>query len=146
MIRKRIAEAVLLVALTGLVVAPENLANAALENEAQAKADLLISEFVFPADSDKTVRVHVVNTGGAASTLCILRLTVRKINGLPVGNVVEIKLPLLAPGEDKWLGINAASILPKNVSLESTTFKLNADATSIVMESNEANNEVWHKL
>ena len=108
--------------------------------------DLRIREFVFPADNDKAVRVHVVNTGGAASPLCILRLTVRKINGVPVGRITEVKLPPLAPGKDKWLVINATSILPNNISLASTTFKLNADATSIVTESDEANNEVWHNL
>lgn len=108
--------------------------------------DLRIREFVFPADNDKAVRVHVVNTGGAASPLCILRLTVRKINGVPVGRITEVKLPPLAPGKDKWLVINAQSILPNNISLASTTFKLNADATSIVTESDEANNEVWHNL
>ena len=96
--------------------------------------------------NEKSVRVHVVNSGGAASPLCILRLTVRKINGIPVGRVTEVKLPPLASGKDKWLVINAASILPTNVSLEATTFKLNADATSIVTESDEANNEVWHNL
>lgn len=111
-----------------------------------AAPDLRISEFVFPGNNDKTVRVRIANTGSVASTLCILRLTVRKINGVPVGRVVEIKLPPLAAGKDKWLGINANNILPKNISLESTTFKLNADATSIVTESDEANNEVWHNL
>jgi hypothetical protein len=111
-----------------------------------AAPDLKISEFVFPADSDKAVRVHVVNAGGAASPLCILRLTVRKINGVPAGRVAETKLSPLAPGKDRWLVINAKSILPNNLSLASTTFKLNADATSIVTESDEANNEVWHNL
>ncbi len=111
-----------------------------------AAPDLRISEFVFATTNEKVVRVHIVNSGGAASVLCVLRLTVRKINGVPVGRVVEIKLPPLAVGENKWLGINARTILPNNVSLESTTFKLNADATSIVTESNEGNNEVWHKL
>ena len=111
-----------------------------------ASPDLRISEFVFVRTNEKSVRVHVLNSGGAASPLCILRLTVRKINGIPVGRVTEVKLPPLASGKDKWLVINAASILPNNVSLEATTFKLNADATSIVTESNEANNEVWHNL
>lgn len=111
-----------------------------------ATPDLRISEFVFPANNDKTVRVRIANTGSAASAVCILRLTVRKINGVPVGRVIEIKLPPLAAGKDKWLGINANDILPKNISLESTTFKLNADATSIVTESDEANNEAWHNL
>jgi hypothetical protein len=153
MIRKRIAETVLLVVVTGVVVsaqpwaaAPGNMAKAPEKKKSPAKADLLVREFVFPAANDKAVRVHIVNAGGTASVLCILRLTVRKIKGVPVGRVVEIKLPLLVPGENKWLGIDARSILPNNISLQSTTFKLNADATSIVTESDEANNEVWHKL
>lgn len=152
MIRKRIAETVLLGLVTGVVFpaqlrasVPSNTANAHDKHEAPAKADLLIREFVFPI-GDKSIRVRIVNAGGAASTLCILRLTVRKIQGVPAGRVVEIKLPRLAAGEAKWLVVNAASVLPKNVSLESTTFKLNADATSIVTESDEANNEVWHNL
>lgn len=111
-----------------------------------AAPDLRVSEFVFAPTNEKVVRVHIVNSGGAASALCVLRLTVRKINGIPAGRVTEVKLPPLAAGKDKWLLINAKSILPNNVSLESTTFKLNADATSIVVESDEANNEVWHNL
>jgi hypothetical protein len=111
-----------------------------------ATADLRIQEFVFPAGNDKSVRVRIENAGRAASPLCVLRLTVRKINGVPAGRVAEIKLPPLAPSKAKWLFIDARSILPNNISLESTTFKLNADATSIVTESNEANNEVWHNL
>ena len=111
-----------------------------------AAPDLRISQLVFPPANEKVVRVHIVNSGGAASALCVLRLTVRKINGVPVGRVIEVKLPPLAAGKDKWLLINAKTILPNNVSLESTTFKLNADATSIVTESDEANNEVWHNL
>ncbi len=111
-----------------------------------APPDLRISEFVFATTNEKVVRVHIVNSGGAASALCVLRLTVRKINGIPAGRVTEVKLPPLAAGKDKWVLINAKDILPTNVSLEATTFKLNADATSIVTESDEANNEVWHGL
>ena len=129
---------------------PATLANAPETNRKAvivvAAPDLRISEFVFPPTNEKVVRVHIVNSGGASSPLCVLRLTVRKINGIPAGRLTEVKLPPLAAGNDKWLLINAKDILPKNVPLESTTFKLNADATSIVTESNEANNEVWHKL
>ncbi len=109
-------------------------------------ADLSISKFVFITGNEKVVRVHVVNSGGAPAPLCILRLTVRKINGIPAGRTTEIKLPPMAAGKDRWLLINAGRILPHNVSLEATTFKLNAVATSIVAESDEANNEVWHNL
>jgi hypothetical protein len=112
----------------------------------RSASDLRISEFVFAPTNRKMVRVHIVNIGGVVSPLCVLRLTVRKINGIPAGRITEIKLPPLAAGKDKWLMINADRILPKDVSLESTTFKLNADATSIVAELDEANNEVWHNL
>lgn len=111
-----------------------------------AVPDLHISEFVFEPANEKAVRVQIVNGGGAASSLCMVRLTVTKINGIEVGRVTEVKLPPLAPGKNKWIVINAKSILPNNVSLEATTFKLSADATSIVTESNEANNEVWHNF
>jgi hypothetical protein len=106
--------------------------------------DLTIEKFLFPPTNDKALRVRVVNSGNAASTPCVLRLTVRKINGVAVGRVTEIKLLPIPPGKDKWVVINAKSILPNNVSLEATTFKLNADATETVAESDEANNEIWH--
>ncbi len=109
-----------------------------------AQPDLSIKQFLFPPTNDKALRVHVVNTGGAASAHCVLRLTVRKINGVAVGRVAEIKLMPIPPGKDKWVVIDAKSILPNNISLESTTFKLNADATETVAESDEANNEMWH--
>jgi len=116
------------------------------EMNTSAAADLSISDFVFAPNNEKAVRVHIVNKGAVTSGACVLRLTVRKVNGIPGGRFTEIKLQPLSPGKDRWLLINARSILPNNVSLESTTFKLNADATSIVAEANEANNEVWHNL
>ena len=131
---------------SGLLVQGHSRATADNVNANPAQPDLRIKEFLFSPANDKAMKVHVVNTGNAASGLCILRLTVRKINGVPVGRVKEIKLPPLAAGKDKWLVIDAKSILPNNISLESTTFKLNADATSIVAESDEANNELWHNL
>ena len=151
MIRKHVATVLLLLIVAGVVITAQPRASvldhkAVESTESQAKADLLIREFVFPADNDKAVRVRIVNGGNVASALCVLRLTVRKINGVPVGRVVEIKLPPLAPGKDTWLVIGASNILPHKVTLASTTFKLNADATSIVTESDEANNEAWHKL
>jgi len=111
---------------------------------AAAAPDLRISEFVFA--NEKSVRVHLVNVGSASSLPCVLRLTLRKINGVPVGRETEIRLPPLAAGKSKWFVIDAGRILPNSVALASTTFKLNADATSIITESNEANNEVWHNL
>lgn len=153
MIRKHFAGTMLLAFLTcGIFSAsawasvPGKRAKAAGKNKPPATVDLRIQEFVFSADHDKGVRVHIVNTGSAASSLCILRLTVRKINGIPAGRIKEVKLPPLGVGKNKWVVIDARSILPTNISLQSTTFKLNADATSILAESDEANNEVWHNL
>ena len=111
-----------------------------------AQADLIIKQFLFPPTNDKALRVHVVNTGQAASGACRLVVTVRKINGVAVGRTTHVNVPALAAGADVWLHIDAKSILPNNVSLQSTTFRLNVDATEIVAESNEANNEVWHNL
>jgi hypothetical protein len=110
------------------------------------RPDLIISQFLFPPTNDKALRVHVVNTGQAGSGACRLVLTVRKINGVPVGRQTLVNVPALAAGTDTWLLIDAKSILPNNVKLDSTTFKLNVDATEIVAESNESNNEIWHNL
>ncbi|MCM3872268.1 MAG: hypothetical protein ND895_16425 [Pyrinomonadaceae bacterium] len=130
---------------SGLVQA-QSPATADIVNGSPAQPDLRIKEFLFSPANDKVMKVHVANMGNAASGLCLLRLTVRKINGVAVGRVKEVKLLPLAAGQDKWIVVDAKSILPNNISLESTTFKLNADATSVVVESDESNNEVWHNL
>ena len=108
--------------------------------------DLMIKQFLFPPTNDKALRVHVVNQGNAASGACRLILTVRKINGTAVGRQAHVNIPALAPGKTVWLVFDGKGILPNNVSLQATTFKLNVDATEIVAESNEGNNEVWHNL
>ena len=106
--------------------------------------DLRVEQFVFAGE--KALRVRVANVGSAPSGLCILRLTVRKINGVAVGRTTEVKLLPIAAGKERWVAINAKGILPNNISLASTPFKLNADATAVVVETNEDNNEVWHNL
>ena len=111
-----------------------------------AKADLRVEQFLFPPTNEKALRVRVANGGGAASGVCVLRLTVRKINDVAVGRTTEIKLQPLGAGKEKWVVIDAKSILPANVALEATTFKLNVDATAVVAESDETNNEAWHNL
>ena len=111
-----------------------------------AQPDLVIKQFLFPPTNNKALRVQVSNNGSAASGACPLILTVRKINGTAVGRQTHVNIPALGSGEKVWLVIDAKSILPVNVSLKSTTFKLNADATGIVAESDETNNEVWHNL
>lgn len=107
--------------------------------------DLIIEGFWF-VQNHKTVRVLVKNTGAVNSKICVLRLTVRKINGTPVGRVTEIKIPSIGAGKHVSFFINADEILPNNVALKDTTFKLNVDAEKGVKESNESNNEVWHNL
>lgn len=108
--------------------------------------DLRIKQFLFPPTNDKALRVHVVNTGQVPAAACRLVLTVRKINGVAAGRKSHVNVPALSAGADDWLHIDARSILPSNVSLQATTFKVNVDATEIVAESNESNNEVWHGL
>jgi subtilase family serine protease len=117
-----------------------------IKGRSAGQPDLQVREYQFSPGNDKAMKVHVTNTGAAASALCVLRLTIRKINGVSVGRTTEVKLPAIAAGGDKWIAVDAKSILPNNVSLESTTFKLNADASEIIAESNESNNELWHNL
>lgn len=111
-----------------------------------AQADLRVKQFLFPPTNDKALRVRVANDGGVAAGACVLRLTVRKINDVAVGRVTEINLPAVGAGKERWVVVDAKSILPVNVALEATTFKLNVDATEVVAESDEANNEAWHNL
>lgn len=108
------------------------------------RPDLRVEQFVFAGE--KALRVRVANVGSAPSGLCLLRLTVRKINGVAVGRTTEVKLLPIAAGKERWVSINAKSILPNNVALESTTFRLNADATEVVAEAKEDDNEAWHNL
>ena len=106
--------------------------------------DLSISQFLFTPTNDKTLRVRVVNTGQAT-----LRCVPAGSNSEEdqrrrcwQNNLCERARPGGRRGGS--LLIDAKSILPNNVSLQSTTFRLNVDATEIVAESNESNNEVWH--
>lgn len=109
------------------------------------EADLTIEGFWF-VQNHKTVRVLVKNTGAVNSKICVLRLTVRKINGTAAGRVTEINIPSIGVGKHISFFINADDILPNNVALKDTTFKLSVDANKAVNESNESNNEVWHNL
>ena len=126
--------------------APTNKYKAKEKKEPAAQPDLSVKQFLFPPTNDKALRVHVVNTGNSGAGACRLFLTVRKIGGAAVGRQTHVNVPALGPGKDMWLVINAKSILPNNISLESTTFKLNVDSTGIVAESDEGNNEIWHNL
>ncbi|HKR01091.1 MAG TPA: CARDB domain-containing protein [Pyrinomonadaceae bacterium] len=113
---------------------------------APAAPDLWVRQYQFVPGNDKAVRVQVANRGDVPSAACRLELTVRKINGTPVGRTLFRVIQVIQPGQGDWVLVNAESILPKNVSLESTTFKLIADAKNQVVESDETNNEKWHNL
>jgi subtilase family serine protease len=138
-----IGTAILLIAICG------DGSNSSAQNPSDRSAnlnqpDLSIKQFLFPPTNEKALRVQVENQGEAASKACRLILTVRKINGTPAGRQTHVNIPALAPGKTVWLLVDAKSILPVSISLEATTFRLNADATRIVAESDETNNEVWH--
>lgn len=108
--------------------------------------DLRIRRYEFVPGNDKGLRVQIVNYGGSASEPCRLELTVRKINGTPVGRTMYQAIPAIRGGTgDEWVTLDAKGILPKDVSLADTTFKLIADTTKRVTESDENNNETWHK-
>ena len=146
MFRTFITVIVLAVGCDALVAQAQTPATMAVAKPSAEQPDLRIREIQFLPGNDKAMKVQVSNAGTAPSRLCVLRLTVRKINGISVGRVKEVKLPPLAPGGVKWVVVDAKSILPNNISLEATTFKINADATEIIAESNETNNELWHNL
>jgi subtilase family serine protease len=110
------------------------------------RPDLVVREYQFPPTYDKGLRVNVSNIGGAGAGASVLRLTVRKIKGVAVGRTMEIQVPAIAAGAHDWVTLDAKGILPNDVSLKDTTFRLNVDATTLVNESNEANNEKWHNL
>jgi hypothetical protein len=108
--------------------------------------DLRIKKFLSPGNAPQKVKVFVANIGHLDSAKCVLRLTVRKINGVSVGRTTEIKVPALAAGKAEWVVIDAASILPKSVALNDTTFRLDVDPDDLVDEVNEDNNRVWYNL
>lgn len=106
--------------------------------------DLKISQYKFVSTNDKRVRVLVANDGKAASAPCRLELAIRKINGSAVTRSAYETIPALKPGKEEWVTLSATGILPAAISLKDTTFRLIADETRIVAESNEDNNETWH--
>jgi uncharacterized membrane protein len=108
--------------------------------------DLIVRGNEFEFVGNKAVNVYVSNNGDAASLTCVLELTVRKINGVAVGRVKKATIPSIPPGKYVKIPVDASSILPKPVNLKDTTFKVVADSTNSVAESNENNNEKWHNL
>jgi hypothetical protein len=132
--------------LTSVAIDPGDSSAPANKTTKTRLPDLLIRQFLFPPTNDTALRVHVVNRGETGSAACRLVLTVRKINGTAVGRQTHVNVSALAAGADEWLFIDAKNILPNNIALASTTFKLNVDATEIVSEADESNNEVWHPV
>ena len=107
--------------------------------------DLTIKQYEFVSTNDKRLRVQVANDGKAASKPCQLELAVRKIKGVAATRSATETIPAIAPGKEVWVTLNASGILQSAISLkEDTTFRLRADETGIVAESNEDNNETWH--
>src|SRR5215213_10002003 len=89
--------------------------------------DLRIKKFLSTPAAPQKLKVFVANSGRLGSAPCVLRLTVRKINGVSVGRTTEIPVPALAAGRAEWVSIDAASILPKVIALNDTTFRLDID-------------------
>ena len=108
--------------------------------------DLIVRGNEFEFVGNKMVNVYVSNNGDAPSKRCILELTVRKIGGTAVGRVTKATIPAIQPTKFVKIPVDATSILPNNVNLADTTFKVIADSTNINAESNEGNNEKWHNL
>ena len=108
--------------------------------------DLTAKEYDFVSANDKAVQVRLTNSGGSASGVSKLELTVRKINNSAVGRVLTVDIPVINPGETKFITIDVSRILPKSVRLQDTTFKFIVDSGNAVNESNETNNETWHNL
>jgi len=108
------------------------------------RPDLKITQYEFDSYDDKKLRVQVANEGKAASSACRLELAIRKINGSAVTRTAFEMIPALQPGKEEWVTLSATGILPSAISLKATTFRVTADETNIVAESNEDNNETWH--
>ena len=106
--------------------------------------DLKISQYEFVSNNSKALRVHVVNDGKAVSKPCRVELAIRKVNGSAVTRTAFETIPAIEPRKTEWVTIMATGILPSAISLKDTSFRLTADETKIVNESDEDNNETWH--
>src|SRR5918993_6002985 len=62
------------------------------------RPDLVVSEYRFAPTNNKGLRVNVANVGSGNAGACVLRLTVRRINGVAVGRTMEIAVPAIAAG------------------------------------------------
>lgn len=110
------------------------------------RPDLIVKEYQFAPTNDKGLRVNVANIGNGGAGACVLRLTIRRIKGASVARTMDMNVPAIPAGGDEWITFIADGILPKDVDIKDTTFKLNVDFKKAVNESNENNNEKWHNL
>lgn len=109
------------------------------------RPDLLVKQYDF-GGTKKMMRVRVANIGGAAAAASKLRLTIRRINGTPVGRSMTVLVHGIPANSSLWVTVDATKLLPNAVALQSTTFRLDADATNVIAEMKETNNTKWHNL
>lgn len=109
------------------------------------KSDLEIRAIRFVPNQPQQVFVVVLNAGNGPAPANVLRLTVRKIGNSAVARTTDVNVPALAAGASKVLTVDTSSILPNAVALKSTMFRVDADFTKVVSESDETNNLEWHK-
>lgn len=110
------------------------------------RADLKIRQYRFSRRGTQRIKIQVANLGRRAARPTVLRLTVRRIDGTPVGRMMKIKVPVIKGRQTQWVSLNAAQILPITVALKDTTFRMDVDSTNVVKEANETNNTTWHNL
>ncbi|MCM3872269.1 MAG: hypothetical protein ND895_16430 [Pyrinomonadaceae bacterium] len=105
--------------------------------------ELIIKQFLFPPTNDQALRVHVANKGKAASGAVTIYLGTGETNNVADRTRTHVKVfSPLAAGAAVWLVIDASSILPNKVSLQSTNFKLNVYSTEVFAASGKT--EVRH--
>jgi hypothetical protein len=137
---------------TGIALLVIMLAIAGLGAPLSPLPDLQIKQYEFHHSDVKKVRVLIVNTAMGASGPAqikpgpaILRLTVQKIGDAQVSRKVDVEAPNIPGKESKWLMIDAAGILPKNVALKDAAFRLDIEPTHVIDEIDEDNNHAFHK-
>lgn len=117
----------------------------ALPRVAVSLPDLTIKQYEFVPTNNKWLRVLIANEGEAPSKPCIMELAVRKIRGVGATRNATEMIPGIRAGKEEWITINTSGILQAELNLkDDTTFRLRADETAIVAESDEDNNEAWH--
>ncbi|MBD1857952.1 MULTISPECIES: CARDB domain-containing protein [Leptolyngbya] len=106
--------------------------------------DLKIRGYQFSERAPQSVRVQIINQGNTIAKPSNLRLTVTQIKGVKVNRMLEVQLPAFKPHQSSNFLVNASEILPSDVDLKDTTFRLKADATLLVNESDESDNVALH--